>query len=87
MEALIGGIVGLIVGAAATPVVTGIASGAGSVLRGLTKEIIKGGIIVQEAVSDMWSGECTYFSDIAKEARAELAAKPAGETVPAKATK
>jgi hypothetical protein len=87
VEALIGGIIGVIVGAAATPVVTGIASGAGSVLRGVAKEIIKGGIMVQEAVSDMWSGESTYFSDIVKEARAELTAKPAGETVPAKATK
>jgi len=87
VEALIGGIVGLIVGAAATNVVTGIASGAGSVLRGVTKEVIKGGIMVQEAVSGMWSGECSYFSDIVKEAKAELAAKPAGETVPAKTTK
>lgn len=87
MEALIGGIVGVVIGAAATNVVTGIASGAGSVLRGMTKEVIKGGIMVQEAVSDMWSGECTYFSDIVKEARAELAAKPAGETLQAKATK
>ena len=85
MEAIIGGIVGLIVGAAATNVVTSLASGTGSVLRGVAKEVIKGGLMIQEAASDMCSGGGNYFSDIVTEAKAELAATPAGETVPAKA--
>jgi hypothetical protein len=85
VEAIIGGIVGLIVGAAATNVVSGLASGTGSVLRGVAKEVIKGGLVVQEAASDIFSGGGNYFSDIVKEAKAELAATPAGETMPAKA--
>ena len=85
MEAIIGGIVGLIVGAAATNVVTSIASGTGSVLRGVAKEVIKGGLMIQESVSGMCSGSGNYFSDLVTEAKAELAATPAGETVPAKA--
>lgn len=85
MEAIIGGIVGLVIGAAATNVVTGIASGAGSVLRGVAKEVIKGGLMIQESVSGMCSGSGGYFSDLVTEAKAELAATPAGETIPAKA--
>jgi hypothetical protein len=85
VEAIIGGIVGLIVGAAATNVVTSIASGTGSVLRGVAKEVIKGGMIIQESVSDMFSGGGSYFSDIVTEAKAELASTPAGTTLPAKA--
>ena len=86
MEAIIGGIVGLIVGAAATNVVTGVTSGAGSVLRAVAKEVIKGGLVIQEAVSDMCSGSGGYFSDLVTEARSELANAPGGETVPAKAS-
>jgi hypothetical protein len=85
VEAIIGGIVGLIVGAAATNVVTSLASGTGSVLRGVAKEVIKGGLLIQESVSGMCSGGGSYFSDIVTEAKAELAATPAGETMPAKA--
>jgi hypothetical protein len=85
VEALIGGIIGLIVGAAATNVVTGLASGAGSVLRGVAKEVVKGGLMIQESVSGMCSGGGGYFSDLVTEAKAELAATPAGETTPAKA--
>jgi hypothetical protein len=85
VEAIIGGIVGLIVGAAATNVVTSLASGTGSVLRGVAKEVIKGGLMIQEAASGLCSGGGSYFSDIVTEAKAELAATPAGETLPAKA--
>ena len=85
MEAIIGGIVGLVIGAAATNVVTSLASGTGSVLRGVAKEVIKGGLMIQEAASDMFSGGGNYFSDLVTEARAELDATPAGKTVPAKA--
>jgi hypothetical protein len=85
MEAIIGGIVGLIVGAAATNMVTGLASGTGSVLRGVAKEVIKGGLVIQESVSDMFSGGGSYFSDIVTEAKAELSATPARDILPAKA--
>ena len=85
MEAIIGGIIGLIVGAAATNMVSGLASGTGSVLRGVAKEVIKGGMVIQEAASDMFSGGGNYFSDIVTEARSELAETPARETMPAKA--
>jgi hypothetical protein len=52
------------------------------VLRGVAKEVIKGGVVIQEAASDMFSGGGNYFSDIVKEAKAELATT---ETLPAKA--
>ena len=90
MEAIIGGIVGVVVGvvggAVATKVVTGVASSAGTVVRGVAKEVIKGGLVIQEAASDMCSEGGNYFSDLVSEARAELAASPVGETIPAKAT-
>ena len=85
MEAIIGGIVGLVIGAAATNVVTSLASGTGSVLRAVAKEVIKGGLVIQETASDMFSGGGNYFSDLVTEARADLAATPTRETVPAKA--
>ena len=85
MEAIIGGVVGLVVGAVATNLVTGVVSGAGNVLRGVAKEVIKGGLMIQETASDMCSGGGNYFSDLVSEAKAELAATPAGDIVPAKA--
>lgn len=85
MEAIIGGVVGLVVGASATSMVSGVASGTGNVLRAVAKEVIKGGLIVQEAASDMFSGGGNYFSDIVTEAKAELESTPARETMPAKA--
>ncbi|HSL04380.1 MAG TPA: hypothetical protein VK901_12700, partial [Nitrospiraceae bacterium] len=62
----------------------GVASSAGTVLWSAAKEVVKGGLVVQEAVSDMWSGGSTYFSDLVAEAKAEQAAAPTGETLPAK---
>ena len=85
MEAIIGGVVGLVVGAAATSMVSGVASGTGNVLRAVAKEVIKGGLIVQEAAAGMFSGGGNYFGDIVTEAKAELEATPARETMPAKA--
>ena len=85
MEIIISSIVGVVVGAVATKVVTGVASSAGTVLRGVAKEMIKGGLVMQEAMSDMCSGGGNYFSDLFAEAKAELAATPAEGTMPAKA--
>ena len=83
METIIGGIVGLVIGAAATKVATGVTSSAGAVVWTVAKEVVKGGLVVQEAVSDMFSGGGSYFSDLVAEAKAELAATPTGATVPA----
>lgn len=85
MEAIIGAVVGFVVGAASQNVVSGIVSGTGSVLRGVTKELIKGGIMIQENVSSMCSGSGGFMSDLVAEARQELAGSSGSETVPASA--
>lgn len=83
MEAIIGGIVGFVVGAVASNVATGVISGTGTVIRGLTKEVIKGGLMIQENVSGMCSGGGNFFSDLVTEARSELASSSGGGSVPA----
>jgi hypothetical protein len=85
VEIIISSVVGVVVGAVATKVVTGVASSVGTVMRGAAKEMIKGGLVMQEAMSDMCSGGGNYFSDLFAEAKAELAATPAEGTMPAKA--
>ena len=85
MEIIISSVVGVVVGAVATKVVTGVASSVGTVMRGAAKEMIKGGLGMLEAMSDMCSGGGNYFSDLFAEAKAELAATPAEGTMPAKA--
>jgi hypothetical protein len=81
VEAIIGGVVGVVIGVAGCKLVTGVASGTGTALRGVAKEVIKGGIVIQEAVSDLFSGTGGYFSDIVTEAKNELAKPAAGETI------
>jgi len=85
MEIIISSVAGLVVGAVATKVLTGVASSAETVVWAAAKEVVKGGLVVQEAVSDMFSGGGNYFSDLVKEAKAELAATPTGKTVRAAA--
>ncbi|OAI44152.1 hypothetical protein AYO43_02360 [Nitrospira sp. SCGC AG-212-E16] len=85
VEIIISSVAGLVVGAVATKVLTGVASSAGTVVWAAAKEVVKGGLFVQETVSDMFSGGGSYFSDLVAEAKAELAATPTGETMPAKA--
>ena len=84
VEIIISSVAGLVVGAVATKVLTGVASSAGTVVWSAAKEVVKGGLFVQEAVSDMVSGGGNYFSDLVKEAKSELAAAPDGGTIPAK---
>ena len=84
MEVIIGGVAGVVIGAVASKVVMSVASSAGTVAWAAAKEVVKGGLVVQEAVSDMCSGGGSYFSDLVAEAKAELAATPTGETMPAK---
>jgi hypothetical protein len=85
VEIIISSVAGVVVGAVATKVLTGVASSTGTVVWAVAKEVVKGGLVAQEAVSDMFSGGGNYFSDLVKEARAELAATPTRETMPAKA--
>jgi hypothetical protein len=85
VEIIMSSVAGVVVGAIATKVLPGVASSAGTVLWGVGKEVIKGGLIVQEAVTDMFSGGGNYFSDLVAEAKAELAATPAAKISPAKA--
>ena len=84
MEIIISSIAGLVVGAVATKVLTGVASSAETVVWAAAKEVVKGGLVVQEAVSDMFFGGGNYISDLVKEAKVELAATPTGKTIPAK---
>ncbi|HEX4967764.1 MAG TPA: hypothetical protein VFV44_04535, partial [Nitrospiraceae bacterium] len=78
MEIIISSVAGLVVGAVATKVITGVASSAGTVVWSAAKEVVKGGLVVQETVSDMFSGGGNYISHLVKEAKAELATTPAG---------
>ena len=80
METIIGGAVGVVVGAVVVSVTPSLVSGAGTMLRGAAREVIKGGLVVQEAASGMFSGGGGYFSDLVTEARAELAATSAAGT-------
>ena len=85
MEIIISSVAGVIVGAVATKVITGVASSAGNVVWSAAKEVVKGGLVVQETVSDMFSGGGSYFSDLVSEAKAELAATPTKKAIPAAA--
>jgi hypothetical protein len=85
VEIIISSVAGVIVGAVATKVITGVASSAGAVVWSAAKEVVKGGLVVQETVSDMFSGGGNYFSDLVSEAKAELAATPAGKAIPSAA--
>jgi len=69
MEAVIGGAV---VGAVVAVAVPSIASGIGSALRPLAKEVIKGGIVAYTAVSEMVAETGEQFNDIVAEAKAEI---------------
>ena len=61
VEIIISSVAGVVVGAFATKLVTGVASSAGTVAWAAAKEVVKGGLIVQEAVSDMCSGGGELF--------------------------
>jgi hypothetical protein len=54
------------------------------VLRVCAKEVIKGGLWIQEGVSEMFTESRHQFGDILSEARAELTAPSAAGKVPAK---
>ena len=49
-----------------------IVSGIGSILRPIAKELIKGGIVVADSVSEFASEKGEQFKDLLAEAKAEL---------------
>jgi hypothetical protein len=49
-----------------------IVSGIGSIFRPIVKELIKGGIVVADAVSELASEAGEQFKDLLAEAKAEL---------------
>jgi len=49
-----------------------IVSGIGSIIRPIAKELIKGGIVVGEAVSELASETGEKFKDLLAEAKSEL---------------
>ena len=49
-----------------------IVSGIGSIFRPIAKELIKGGIVVTDAVSEFASEKGEQFKDLLAEAKAEL---------------
>lgn len=69
METAIGGAV---IGAAVAMVAPNIVSGIASALRPLAKEVIKGGLVVYNAVSGLVAETGEQFSDLVAEAKAEL---------------
>ena len=78
METAIGGaIVGAVVAIAAPTLISGL----GQVLRPVAKEVIKGGVVTYNMVSEMVCDTGGHFSDIVAEAKAEIGqTAPAGQT-------
>ena len=69
METAIGGaIVGAVVALAAPSII----SGAGQILRPVTKGIIKGGVATYNTISEMVSETGEQFNDLVAEAKAEI---------------
>lgn len=81
METAIGG---AIVGAAVAVVTPYAYSGGGAVLRTFAKEVIKGGILLQRAASDLVSEVSRQYDELAAEAQAELAEASRAKDEPAK---
>lgn len=72
MEAIITGVVGVVAGAVIAQAVPKIVEGPASLLRGLVREVIKGGLVVQESATSFFSESGNVFSDLVAEARSEL---------------
>jgi len=80
METIITGVVGVVAGAVIAQAAPKIVEGPASLLRSLTREVIKGGLVIQDSAASLFSGSGNVFSDLVAEARAELksaAATPA----------
>ena len=82
MEVIVTGIVGVVAGAVIGQVMPKVMDGTTTILRGLAREVIKGGLVVQDSAMSMFSESGNVFSDLVAEARAEMAAtsSASGET-------
>ena len=82
MEVIVTGIIGIVAGAVVGQAMPKVMDGTTSMLRGLAREVIKGGLVVQDSVMSMCSESGNVFSDLVAEARAEMAAtsSASGET-------
>ena len=74
MELIVTGIVGVVAGAVIAQAMPKAIDGTTSMLRSAAREVIKGGLVVQDSVMSMCSESGNVFSDLVAEARAELAA-------------
>jgi len=84
MEVIVTGVVGVVAGAVIAQTMPKVMDGTTSVLRSAAREVIKGGLVVQDSVMSMCSESGNIFSDLVAEARAELAATSSASGAPAK---
>ena len=84
MEAVITGVVGVVAGAIIAQAVPKIVEGPASLLRGLAREVIKGGLVIQDSAASLFSESGNVFSDLVAEARAELKSPSTAAPAPAK---
>ncbi|HKW86389.1 MAG TPA: hypothetical protein VJM82_04905 [Nitrospiraceae bacterium] len=84
METIITGVVGVVAGAVIAQAAPKIVEGPASLLRSLTREVIKGGLVIQDSAASLFSGSGNVFSDLVAEARAELKSASTAAATPAK---
>jgi hypothetical protein len=84
MELIVTGVVGVVAGAVIAQAMPKVMESTTSVLRSAAREVIKGGLVVQDSVMSMCSESGNVFSDLVAEARAEMAAASAASGTPAK---
>jgi len=84
MEAIITGVVGVVAGAIVAQAVPKIVEGPASLLRSLAREVIKGGLVIQDSAASLFSESGNVFSDLVAEARAELKSPSTAAPAPAK---
>lgn len=82
MEVIVTGVVGVVAGAVIAQAVPKVLDGTTSILRSLAREVIKGGLVIQDSAMSMFSESGNVFNDLVAEARAELAAtSPASDKI------
>ncbi|MDF0644230.1 MAG: hypothetical protein P0111_09375 [Nitrospira sp.] len=84
MEAIITGVVGVVAGAVIAQAVPKLVEGPASLLRSLAREVIKGGLVIQDSAASLFSESGNVLSDLVQEARAELKSTSTAASVPAK---
>lgn len=85
MEAIITGVVGVVAGAIIAQAVPKIVEGPASLLRTVTREVIKGGLFIGDSAASLFSESGNVFSDLVAEARAELKSSSTAVAASAKA--